>query len=270
MRPVASSEWNQEEPVTPAGPGALDHAAGSQAEPSERELWDRWRGERDSRARAELIRRHEGYAKSIAARVFARRLNDEVPFDDYHQLARLGLLQAIERYDPDAGAQFRTFATRRIQGAVLNGLESQTERHQQVAARKRLASERAASFVPEHMALGDGDQLLAQLGDVAVSIAVSMILDGIGLGGDARDGLPHDAYAEAELRQIRARMWAGVERLPDRERRIIDLHYRRARSFDDIAAEERVTKGRISQLHKRAIERLREIVLGTEQCDVAY
>jgi RNA polymerase sigma factor for flagellar operon FliA len=65
-------------------------------------------------------------------------------------------------------------------------------------------------------------------------------------------------YAGTELNQMRARVRTSVEQLPARERDILRRHYYEQREFQEIAAELGVTKGRVSQLHARALQRVRE------------
>lgn len=236
---------------------------------AEEELWRRWREGGDVSARDALVVRYRGYAKSLAARIYARRAFNDVEFEELHQLALLGLMEGIERFDPARGVRFKTFATPRIQGAIHNGLETMSERHQQLATRRRLASERTASLVPEHMALGDPEKLLAQLGDVAVNVALAFILDGLGLGPDAREKLPGNAYAETELSQVRAKLWQAVGRLSEQEREVFELHYRRGLRFDEVARRMALSKGRISQIHSQAVARLRKVFSRADLCDVA-
>src|SRR5215217_267187 len=95
-------------------------------------LWQRWRESHDGEAREALLTLHMPYARTIAAVLYGKRVNDGVEFGDYHQLAAVGLLEAMDRFDPARGVQFRTFASRRMQGAVLSGLERLTEKQQQI------------------------------------------------------------------------------------------------------------------------------------------
>jgi RNA polymerase sigma factor for flagellar operon FliA len=265
MDPGMRDRWE------PYRPPADERSRSESGDPTrcEAELWKRWRDGGELAARDALIARYRGYAKSLAARLFSRRSFNDVEFEEYHQLALLGLMEALDRFDPARGVKFKTFATPRIQGAIHNGLETLTERHQQIATRRRLASERTASLVPEHMALGDPEKLLAQLGDVAVNVALAFILDGIGLGTDAREKLPGNAYAETELSQVRTKLWQAVERLSDQEREVLDLHYRRGRRFEEIARQMALSKGRISQIHSQAVVRLRKLFSRAGLCDVA-
>ena len=114
-------------PPPPEGPveeGARVGAGGEGAGVrEERALWRRWRESADPAARALIIERYQPFAKAIASAVFGRRGRSEVEYEDYLQFALVGLLQAVDRYDPDRGAQFKTYAGPRIRGAILTGLE---------------------------------------------------------------------------------------------------------------------------------------------------
>lgn len=232
-------------------------------------LWRRWWDGGDAAARHALVVRYSPYAKSLAARLFARRPFPEVPFDDFHQLAMVGLLEAVDRYAPNRGASFKTFATIRIRGAVLNGLERVTERHQQAAMRRRLAAERSASLLPETLTTAP-DRLLEDLGDIGMNVALSLILEGCGMGAVRQEALRDHAYAQLELGDMRRHVRAMVALLPDRERGIIEMHYERSLRFEEIARVMKVTKGRVSQLHRQAVERLRILVSKAGECDVVF
>jgi RNA polymerase sigma factor for flagellar operon FliA len=191
-------------------------------------------------------------------------------FGDYRQFAMVGLLESIDRYVPGGAAQFRTFATRRIQGAILNGLEHLDERLEQAAAWRRARRARAESLVPDQLDVRSADRLLIDLGEVAIGLALGFILEGSGMVLDpdaARCDALHD---QVELRQLRRRLWDAVKQLPERERGIIELHYAQGRRFDEIAEGLDLSKGRVSQLHARAVRLLRDLMGGAAPCDVVF
>ena len=264
--PPAPAERSAAQPVAAVAP---ERTAG---EDEEAALWRRWRDGGDVAARTSLVERYMPYARALAAKLYARRGQDEVEFNDYVQFAMVGLLESVGRYAPERGARFTTFATQRIQGAVLNGLEHLTERQQQLAFRRRIAAERTGSLVPEDLAAEPSQRLLAQLEEIGVGVALGFILEGTGMVLGASEPLPEDAYAHAqlELRQVHDRLWAMVERLAGRERDIIHLHYRQSKQFAEIAETLQVSRGRISQLHRQAVVQLRSLLGNPETCDVAY
>lgn len=233
-------------------------------------LWRRLRQEGDASARQSLLDVHLPYARTVAATYYGRRFSDDVEFADYLQYARLGLVEAMERYDPDRGVQFRTFAARRMHGAILNGLERFTERQQQIAARQRIRRERLQDLkegAPEASAgsVRDMQQLLHYVSEVGIGLALCWLLEGTGMveNGDAAVGAPF--YQPVALRQLRDCLKSAVEALPPQEKLVMRSHYFQDVSFHDIACALQVTKGRVSQIHRQALLRLRTLV--REQSD---
>lgn len=227
-------------------------------------LWQQWIGGGDASAREQLLGLHMPYARVVAASYYARRFSDDVEFGDYLQYASVGLLEAMDRYDPARGVQFRTFAARRMHGAILNGLQRLTEKHQQIAARQRLRAERLQDVRElagaEAAAPNAPEQLMRIVAEAGIGLAVCWMLEGTAMvDAGASAGTLH-FYEGAQLRQLRQRLAEAVERLPPQERTVIRHHYLQDVPFDRIAAELQLTKGRISQIHKQALLHLRRLV----------
>lgn len=255
-------------------PHREDHAPDAE---SQRELWRRWREERDNIARQRLIDHFLPYAKVVAATYYGRRVIDDVSFDDYHQLACVGLMESVDRYDPSVGVQFKTFAARRMHGAILDGLEVATEKHQQVAAGQRLKRERLADIKAEASersnmgkpappgraspAASHADKLFKYLSEVGLGLAISYLLEDTGMVARVTEGQHPQAenfyYQGAELRQLQQHVRDMVRRLPEQERIVITRHYLHHHQFDEVARDLQLTKGRISQIHRKALETLR-------------
>ncbi|VVE50667.1 flagellar biosynthesis sigma factor [Pandoraea communis] len=255
-----------DESIWPNGPGgaAVDDTDVEAA------LWHAVRTRADAGARAQLIERHMPLARIIAAKLYAGRFHDDVEFDDYHQMATIGLIEAVDRYDPELGARFRTFASMRVRGAVLNGLDRMSERQQQISTRQRLRTERAASLAPEEMPDGSA-QLLHTLAEAGIGLALGMLLEGTSLFAEENSVSPTPApYAAVELDQLRKRVKALVDLLPERERRIIQSHYLQQIPFEQIASVLGVTRGRVAQLHKQALNRMREAARHVPPRDAAW
>ncbi|WP_457323215.1 sigma-70 family RNA polymerase sigma factor [Roseateles sp. P5_E11] len=193
--------------------------------------------------------------RRLAARVYARRLGNELEFADLVQLGVVGLLEAIDRYTPARGVRFETFATYRIEGAILNGLPSYSEFQRQFAARHDQARERAESLRQEDAE--EDRSALERLSDLAIGLALGFALEGeyeqVGEPGE-----PDNAYARIEFAQLSRQLAELVEQLPEVERRVIFRHYFQQQPFDEIAQGLALTKGRISQIHHAALRRLRE------------
>jgi RNA polymerase sigma factor for flagellar operon FliA len=226
----------------------------------EAQMWAQYTRTRDPQLRQRLTRRYLELTHRIAASLYGRRINNTVAFDDYLQYARVGLLEAIDRYDPSQEAVFATFAGYRIRGAVLNGLEKSTELAAQAAERRRARlRERAHSLQPtEHSS--DATQLdpFAGMVDVAIILAMGYVLEDNGQWNPAGADTASDPYRSVHLERVRARLSLLVDALPQRERLIVRYHYFEHMEFQAIGEVLELTKGRISQLHSRALRLIRE------------
>jgi RNA polymerase sigma factor for flagellar operon FliA len=242
-------------------------------EPStaEAQLWCLWHGQRDTAARQALAELYLPYARAMAARSYSRRVHNAFEFDEYFHFAVVGMMEALERYIPGGDAVFKTFATPRINGAILNGLETLSERQQQIGLARRLARERIESLHGEPDDARDpGQKLLRELGQIGVGLALGFLLEGTGMVAGIDDRLPDNAYGQIELRELRERLWLLVEQLTEREAQVFRRHYLQQVSFDQIAQSLELSKGRISQLHRQGIDRLRRLLQGPSGVDVAW
>jgi len=229
-------------------------------------LWRAFRLEGNDAARMELADHYLPLARRIAASLFVRRIGNELEFADYMQYASVGLLEALEKYDPDLGAAFETYATYRIRGAVLNGIEQGSERLAQNEYRKQLRKERIDSLGNDAHSLEE-PELFQMLVDVTVGLALGYMLEDSGLTGTAEKCVP-DPYESYEIRRITENLRVVVEALPDRERMIIRQHYFESISFNVIAKLLGISKGRVSQIHARALLLIRDAYGGLGNLDV--
>lgn len=227
-------------------------------------LWSAWRERGDADARQQLVLQHRDFARILAGKMFAQRVTDEVEFADYLQLASVALIECVDRYDPAQGASFRTYAGHRLIGAILNGLSSLSERGRQVAARRQRERERLDSLRaggdqcrPE-TPLGDLDRLA----EIATGLALGFLLEQTSADHEPEGAYTDNAHERTLTRQLRERIAARVNELPEREALIIRHHYLQGIAFDEIAQRLGLTKGRVSQLHRQALTKLRQS-LGT-------
>jgi RNA polymerase sigma factor for flagellar operon FliA len=232
-------------------------------------LWQRWTETRDNGARDLLARHYHAYARALAAQLYGRRSSDEFEFGEYLQFATVGMLESLDRFDPSQGVMFKTFATRRINGAVLSGLASLSERQEQIVMRRRVTEERTASLAEDSLAYDDAESVLRELASIGVGLALGFILDGTGMveGGD--HALPDNTYTRVELKQFQDRIRYVLANLTPREQEVIRLHYFQSKSFDEVGEQLGVSKGRISQLHKQALVRLRSLIATGSAVDLA-
>ncbi|QDH70138.1 sigma-70 family RNA polymerase sigma factor [Marilutibacter alkalisoli] len=214
---------------------------------AEAELWHRYRAHGDMNARDSLFAQHVGWAKGIAWNVRRRIVAASVDGDDFVQNATIGLLEAMSRYDPQRGIPFRAYATRRVRGSVFNGIRA-------ILGDRRAAPEegRFASRL-DHLQESGVESSLDYVIESVVGLGLGFLLESVQASVvDRQDGL---AYAQSM--ELGDHLRSAVDSLPDRLKFIIQAHYFNHIPFNDIAAMWGITKGRISQLHRSALEKLR-------------
>jgi RNA polymerase sigma factor for flagellar operon FliA len=223
---------------------------------AEASLWRRLRFEAETECREALFNRYIPLARAIAAAKFHQRRGRAAERSDCEHFAYEGLLQAIDRFDPLLGVPFSAYARRRIVGSIADGIAKMSEVNAQVSHRYRVEQERMRSLAPSGAATGDDP--LAALSDLAIGLALGLMLEGTSLmaanGADTRP----TAYESLEWREMQARLAAELQKLPEKEAVIVRHHYHNGLSLAQIAELLDLSRGRISQLHRSALERLRK------------
>jgi RNA polymerase sigma factor for flagellar operon FliA len=238
-----------------------DHPPDAAAE--ELALWDAMRAHGSAAARERLFGIYLPFARGIAGGQFKGRKGADLDYDDFAQLACAGLLEAMDRYDPAFGVPFRGFAARRIKGSIIDGLAKLSEVREQIGCRQRMRRERLRSLAPESAEKLSSDDAMEALAEMAVGLAIGFMLEGTGLYHDDENAaVQPTAYDSLAWKDLVERLTAELGRLPERDRTILRLHYLEEVAFDEIAALLRLSKGRISQLHKAALALLRKRISG--------
>lgn len=217
-------------------------------EPAERLLWERYCLDGDQEARDYIFLLYSPWATSIARSVFHRVRPVQMELADYVQNATIGLLEAMSRFDIGRGIDFKLYGKPRVRGAVFNGLRVFLSESRPPESRRH-NSDRLTS-------LEQGTD------DPFEEIICSVVGLGLGYMLDTASSSEHsnaatDGMAYTQSRQIESMLLLAVESLPDRLRMIISAHYFQHVPFQNIAAQLGLTKGRISQLHKTALGRIR-------------
>ncbi|HEX7635658.1 MAG TPA: sigma-70 family RNA polymerase sigma factor [Noviherbaspirillum sp.] len=230
--------------------------------------WVAFRSGADPSVREQVIEFYLPFARIMAAKLYAKRTYIELEFSDYMQYASIGLMEAIDRFDPDRGVKFETFAAPRITGAILNGIESLSEKQVQVSARQRILAARVKSLKDEAPEPADSNAVFGYLAELAVELAIGFALEDSGVSQSEEASYPDNTYHRVELKQLRQRIDELVGQLPDNERRVVKYHYLQQVPFDEIATLLGVTKGRVSQIHKNALKRLGQIIRSIGEIDL--
>lgn len=219
----------------------------------EASLWRRFRFEDDLKCRETLFNRYFALARAIAGRLFRQRMTKRLDRGDFDQFACEGLLHAIDRYDPLRGVPFSAYARRRISGNIAAGIATMSEIDAQLSHRHRIEQERLRSLGKP------ASDALCVLSELAVSLAIGLMLEGTGLieRTDAADRRA-SAYDSLAWRETQALLVEEVGNLPENEATVVRQHYDHGLAFVRIAQLLGVSRGRVSQLHRAALERLRK------------
>ncbi len=233
-------------------PGAIGLKLIERPAQVEAALWRRLRFGGDASCRTPLFDRYTPLARTLARTEFRRRPAYGLDRGDFEQLAFGGLLEAIDRYDPLRGAPFAAYARHRIRGAITDGLARSSEAAAQYTARQRIEEERVKSLLPARAQDGNA---IAELADLATALAIGIIAEDARLG--AAQGVL-GAYESLYWRDLKLRVLEEIERLGEAERTVMQQHYVNEVPFTEIARLMRLSKGRIAQIHRAALKRLRE------------
>jgi RNA polymerase sigma factor for flagellar operon FliA len=218
-------------------------------------LWRRLRDDEDARCREMLFDRFAQLARAIARGEFRRRPAYGLERADFEQLAFGGLLEAIDRYDPLHGAPFEAYARPRIRGAIADGVARSSEGAAQFNARRRTETERLQSLM-SNSARGQNANAIAALAELAGALAIGVIAENATLAA-RRSGGGLGAYEGLAWRDMQIRVLEEIDELAGAEKTVMQQHYLNDVPFNEIARLLGLSKGRIAQIHRAALARLR-------------
>lgn len=217
------------------------------------------------------------------ARRMAATMPHSIDLSDLVQDGVIGLIDAAERFDEGRGIKFETFAERRIRGAMIDALRKDAWPRGVRRVRRELeaAREKLRVTLGHEPSLSDLAQAIGadekRLGKTIVRINTIESTSPLSCGDHvdeaqlpavlvpAEPERPDHAYERTEVRE---RVRGAIETLPVRERRVISLYYYGEVTMKEIGAELGVNESRVSQLHARALRRLRE-ALGADMTPTA-
>lgn len=211
------------------------------------QLWARSR-EGDAAARCKLIERYAPLATSVARRM-------RVPTgalmgqDDVESAAIIGLIDAVDRYDPDRGVPFEGYAGLRIRGAILDELRRLDDR-------SRGERQRARTVAPDTE---------PEIGAYGATLSLDLLLE----SGDRDWAADDDSNDRYDHQDLRMRVESALRCLPARQREVLVRYYSESLTLRESAAKMGISEARACQLHGRAIQNLRRELAALVQPQVA-
>jgi len=256
--------WGSDKPQEPCVEGK-----------TEEELWIQYRREKDPLIRDAFIKQYAPLVKYVAGKV-AVGMPHNVEFDDLVGFGVFGLLDAIDKFDPEKNVKFKTYAVTRIRGAIFDELRSidwvprsvrqKTREVEEVIGALEAQYGRAATDQEIAKAMGmDEEEFLKTMQRISSTSILS--LNDVWFSGDENDkvsigdsiespsSLNPDVIVEKE--EIRRVIIDAISELPEKEKKILVLYYYEDLTLKEIGQVLEVTESRVSQLHTKAILRLR-------------
>jgi len=242
---------------------------------TEEELWDLYRRGRDPAIREAFIKQYAPLVKYVAGKV-AVGMPHSVEFDDLVGFGVFGLLDAIDKYDPTKNVKFKTYAVTRIRGAIFDELRSIDWVPRSVRQKTREIEETIGSLEAQlgrtvtdqeiASALGmDEEEFLKTMLKISGTSVLS--LNDVWYAGDENDRISIGESIESpsslnpdvivEKDEIRRVIIEAINELPDKEKKVLVLYYYEDLTLKEIGQVLEVTESRVSQLHTKAILRLR-------------
>jgi RNA polymerase sigma factor for flagellar operon FliA len=241
-----------------------------------KDLWRRYKKDGDDRARERLVVAYSPLVKYVSGRM-ASGLPAHVEEADLIYYGLGGLISAIQRFELEREIKFETYAITRIKGAIIDELRSLDWVPRSVRARAR-AIERANTKL-EHklqraptdeemakeleMTVGDFQDALLQISNSTVAALDELWTvsdssgDSVSLLDTLQDPGAPDPAAVMDATDLKDRIADAIARLPEREKLVVALYYYENLTLREIGEVLGVTESRVSQLHTKAVLRLR-------------
>lgn len=235
------------------------------------QLWREFKECQSQCARAQIIQRYAHLVSITAGRLFGP-LPSGVERDDLVGAGVVGLVKAVDQFDPTRGIKFETYAITLIRGAILEMLRGddwvprlvRDQQKQLKQAYTRLEAQLGRPASEDEIATELGitpeklDKLLTNIGRASL-----LSLDDLRVGSEQQrlvDLLPTDEPTPLDsvaMRERKRALASAVDRLPDRERTVVSLYYHEGLTFKEIGTVLTVSESRAYQLHAQAVTRLR-------------
>lgn len=254
------------------------------AELTNEELFLYYKKTGDQSLKWPLVLRYTNLVKSIALQVRGV-YNSFAQVDDVINEGLIVLLSAVDKFDPEKGIKFETFASKRVRGAIIDLARKQDWIPRSVRRRSREIDDASCELFSQLGRLPNDQEMAERLGvtvakyqdDLSgMTLSSVMSLEMVfedrepqigGLPGMSEPERPEDNLLQGELFET---LVASIEKLLENEQQVLSLYYHKNLNMKDIAQVMGISTPRVSQLHTRAVQKLRVLMQGymTNQDDV--
>lgn len=245
------------------------------------ELWQRYLNKRDEEGKKKLIMEYFPLVKEIA-RIMSFGLPSHIEYDDLVSWGVLGLIDALDKYRPEKGSKFRSYAAVRIKGSILDELRryswaprSLLQNIKKVErAFQLLESQRGREVTPGEVAEYMGvskeyvEKVLGQVNCCSLVSLEAVLFDSQDQQGrslidtlPAPGGTPEEALEKKEKVHL---LKEALNKLTEKEQLLLNLYYQEELTMKEIGLVMDLSESRVSQVHSRAIMKLRGTLVQEE------
>lgn len=232
-------------------------------------LWKTYKENNDRTTKEKLIVEYIELVKIIAGRLYVN-YNHNVEYDDLVSYGIIGLIDAIEKFDITKNVKFETYANIRIRGAVVDQIRSldwiprsTRQKYKKVeAALEKLQNTHGDQYTEALLAdeLGiSKTELYKTLNDIS-NLAVLSLEDTINESGTMdikSENVEMDPQGSLDTKETEVQLKLQIGNLPEKEKMVISLYYYEELTYKEIASVMGISESRISQLHSKAIMKLK-------------
>lgn len=243
-------------------------------------LWERWKRSADEQAKKKLIEMHLPLVHFVSNRL-AIGLPQNVAVEDLVSYGIMGLIDAVEKFDLDRGHQFDTYASWRIRGAMIDGLRQGDWVPRSVREKAKRVEEAYHHLEQTYLRTVTDDEVSEylqisveefrkMLQEIAVTTLHSLEEPIKEEETETRLSMLIDEHAEKPEQKaddlfLKESLAKAIDRLTDKERTVISLYYFEDLSLSEVAKVMNLTPSRISQLHSKAILRMKGILARSKE-----
>lgn len=218
--------------------------------------WYEFHMTRSNKLRKQIITHYLSFSKSIAAKCYAKNFFPSAEFDDYVHYATIGLIEAVDRFNPERNIPFKSYAQHRIKGAIFDGIEHFTESANQLKFKRQLQHDRLKSLKTKHKKSLDFEDIV----DITINLSLGLLLEDNFLDEIQLEDQSADPYFQQEAISLRKHILQLLDQLPEIQRLILSYHYLSQMPFKEVSRILSVSPARVAQLHREGIMQLTNLV----------
>ncbi|HHW56572.1 MAG TPA: FliA/WhiG family RNA polymerase sigma factor [Clostridia bacterium] len=238
----------------------------------EEDVWKAYNLQKDPNLRNEIIIKYMPLVKHIVKKLIISDIIQS-EYEDLINQGVIGLIDAIEKYQPTKGVKFETYATLRIRGEIIDYLRKKDWMPRSLKKKYKKIEETVETLQQKYNREPTVEEITEACGlngtDVLKTLSYMNVSNINSLEEVIENNFKVHAISDIEFKnpeeellykELKRKLANAIDRLPEKERLIITLYYYEDLNYKDISKILNLTESRISQIHTKAIKRIREML----------